>query len=300
MRRRTFLKQSGAGALLLGLGALPLPALARSAKGPTRLCILHTNDLHGCFEGPQGEALQAVFEEQIRQARQAFNGNVLLFDSGDQLGIPQAESRQIEAMAALGYDAVALGNQDLKHGVYNLFQQYNYDKIKVLSSNYRLTNTILDEKIHPFSIFEREGLRIGVFALNDSYNAFIFNSIHTDFVIHPPIEAAGALSQALRKDLRCDLVVCLSHLGFNAAHQSCQDIPLAAQSSGIDFILGGNSHTFLEAPKTVYNTDNQSVVISHAGCGGLLLGRIDLEYDTEGRFHITRHEYIPTGTGIMA
>jgi 5'-nucleotidase len=188
----------------------------------------------------------------------------------------------------------------LKHGVYNLFQQYNYDKIKVLSSNYRLTNTILDEKIHPFSIFEREGLRIGVFALNDSYNAFIFNSIHTDFVIHPPIEAAGALSQALRKDLRCDLVVCLSHLGFNAAHQSCQDIPLAAQSSGIDFILGGNSHTFLEAPKTVYNTDNQSVVISHAGCGGLLLGRIDLEYDTAGRFHITRHEYIPTGTGIMA
>jgi 5'-nucleotidase len=264
------------------------------------LCILHTNDLHGCFEGPEGKALQAVFEEQIQQARLAFNGNVLLFDSGDQLGIPQAESRQIEAMASLGYDAVALGNQDLKHGVSNLFKQYNYDKIKVLSSNYRLTNTILDEKTRPFSVFEREGLRIGVFALNNYYNSFIFNSIHTDFVIYPPIETARALSQTLRKDLRCDLVVCLSHLGFNAANQSCQDVHLAAQSSGIDFILGGNSHTFLEAPKTIYNADSQNVVVSQAGCGGLLLGRIDLEFNTDGRFRITRQEYIPTGASIMA
>ena len=300
MRRRTFLKQSGAGVLLLGLGALPLRTLARSAKGVTRLCILHTNDLHGCFEGPEGKALQAFFEEQIQQARLAFNGNVLLFDSGDQLGIPQAESRQIEAMASLGYDAVALGNQDLKHGVSNLFKQYNYDKIKVLSSNYRLTNMILDEKTRPFSVFEREGLRIGVFALNNYYNSFIFNSIHTDFVIHPPIETARALSQTLRKDLRCDLVVCLSHLGFNAANQSCQDVHLAAQSSGIDFILGGNSHTFLEAPKTIYNADSQNVVVSQAGCGGLLLGRIDLEFNTDGRFRITRQEYIPTGASIMA
>ena len=194
MRRRTFLKQSGAGALLLGLGALPLPALARSVKGPTRLCILHTNDLHGCFEGPQGRALQDVFEEQIRQARQAFDGNVLLFDSGDQLGTAQGESRQIEAMAALGYDAVALGNQDLKYGVPNLFKQYNYDKIQILSSNYCLKNTALEEKIAPFRIFEREGLRVGVFALNDYYNSMVFKYIDCNVSVHSPLETAHALA----------------------------------------------------------------------------------------------------------
>ncbi len=300
MRRRTFLKQSGAGALLLGLGALPLPALARSVKGPTRLCILHTNDLHGCFEGPQGRALQDVFEEQIRQARQAFDGNVLLFDSGDQLGTAQGESRQIEAMAALGYDAVALGNQDLKCGVPNLFKQYNYDKIQILSSNYCLKNTALEEKIAPFRVFEREGLRVGVFALNDYYNSMVFKYIDCNVSVHSPLETARALSRTLRDDLQCDLVICLSHLGFNAANQSYQDVNLATQRSGIDFILGGNSHTFLEAPKTIYNTDNQRVVVSHAGCGGLLLGRIDLEQNTEGTFRITRQEYIPTGASILA
>ena len=300
MRRRTFLKQSGAGALLLSLGALPLHTLARSAKGSTRLCILHTNDLHGCFEGPQGKTLQAVFEEQIQQAHLACNGNVLLFDSGDQLGHPEGESRQMEAMAALGYDAVTLGNQDLKYGFSNLFKQYNYDKIEVLSSNYCLTNTDLEEKIRPFRIFEREGLRIGVFALNDYYNSMIFKYINTNLSVRPPLDTAHALSRALRQDLQCDLVICLSHLGFNAADQSCQDVRLAAQSSGIDFILGGNSHTFLEAPKTIYNADNQRVVISHAGCGGLLLGRIDLEYNADGHFRITRQEYIPTGAGILS
>jgi len=123
----------------------------------------------------------------------------------------------------------------------------------------------------------------------------VFKYIDCNVSVQSPLDTAHALSRALRNDLQCDLVICLSHLGFNAAHQSYQDVSLAAQSSGIDFILGGNSHTFLEAPKTIYNTDNQRVVVSHAGCGGLLLGRIDLEQNTEGTFRITRQEYIPTG-----
>lgn len=270
MKRRTFLIKTGAGMALMGAGAFPFRAMASSGER-IKLTILHTNDLHGHLGA--GSLLPSMVETIRRE-----EAHVLLFDAGDFVGSgTEADKKQaVERMNAQGYDAVILGKQELEWGLEILSQQFKYVDFSILSSNYPLNSMPLGEWRTPYSVFKKAGITIGVFGLGSDGNQMEYNALDSELTPAWPVGVANAYAAWLRDQEQCDLVVCLSHLGFQYAGERLSDVVLAEKSRGIDLILGGGTHTFLEAPYMVKNADNQEVAIHHAGCDGLLLGRVDV------------------------
>ena len=93
-----------------------------------------------------------------------------------------------------------------------------------------------------------------------------------------PVERGTATAFHLRSRLRCDLVVCLSHLGYRYADEKVSDVVLARQSRHIDIILGGHTHTFMDEAVMVENLVGEPVVINQVGFAGLRLGRLDVSF----------------------
>jgi len=83
------------------------------------------------------------------------------------------------------------------------------------------------------------------------------------------------MTRVLREQEQCDIVICMSHLGFNYEGSKISDISLAQQTSGIDLIIGGHTHTFLEQPELVTNAAGEIVMVNQVGCYGINVGRID-------------------------
>ena len=281
MKRRTFLIKKGAGMALMGAGAFPFRAMASSGER-IKLTILHTNDLHGHLGA--GSLLPSMVETIRRE-----EAHVLLFDAGDFVGSgTEADKKQaVERMNAQGYDAVILGKQELEWGLEILSQQFKYVDFSILSSNYPLNSMPLGEWRTPYSVFKKAGITIGVFGLGSDGNQMEYNALDSELTPAWPVGVANAYAAWLRDQEQCDLVVCLSHLGFQYAGERLSDVVLAEKSRGIDLILGGGTHTFLEAPYMVKNADNQEVAIHHAGCDGLLLGRVDVYVEENKGAHWT-------------
>ncbi|MCL2652035.1 MAG: bifunctional metallophosphatase/5'-nucleotidase, partial [Candidatus Azobacteroides sp.] len=91
-----------------------------------------------------------------------------------------------------------------------------------------------------------------------------------------PVESANQTAAFLKKEKKCDLVICLSHLGYYPAEERVGDITLAKKSRNIDIILGGHTHTFLQQPDRRTNLDGKEVVIQQTGAYGINVGRMDV------------------------
>ena len=100
-------------------------------------------------------------------------------------------------------------------------------------------------------------------------------------VYENPIEVAQHYSVFLRNEKKCDLVICLSHIGYDYRDNpnKISDKILAAKTDGIDLILGGHTHTFLPEPQTFTNRKGKNVLVNQVGWAGLLLGKLDFYFD---------------------
>ncbi len=87
----------------------------------------------------------------------------------------------------------------------------------------------------------------------------------------------------LKKSLKCDLVICLSHLGYKYSEKKISDEVLAQESSYIDLIIGGHTHTFLDEPVRYKNKSNKEVLVAQVGWAGIRLGRVDYYFDVRSR-----------------
>lgn len=268
MKRRTFLIKTGAGMALMGAGAFPLRAMAAAGER-VKLTILHTNDLHGHLG--TGSLLPSMVEKVRRE-----EPNVLLFDAGDFMGEGEDKWQVVGRMQAMEYDAVMLGKQEVLQDSETCLQQFKHVDFDVIGSSYPLDSTPLGDWRKPYSVLKKGGVAIGVFGIEADVNQLENKSLDSESGSAGLIAMANAYAALLREREQCDLVVCLSHLGFQYAGKRLSDVVLAENSKGIDIILGGGTHTFLESPFLVKNADNQEVVIHHAGCDGLLLGRLDV------------------------
>lgn len=287
MRRRKFLKQIGATTLLLGSG-LP-SSFAFGAEELTRLSILHTNDWHSRIEPfPEdggrnaGQAGAARRASRIAQLRQELD-HVLLLDAGDIFqGTPYfnvfAGELEFKLMSAMGYDAATIGNHDFDAGIGNLEKQMQHASFSMINCNYDFSNTVLAGKVKPYQVFERGPIRIGVLGVGIELDGLVPKSLTGDTVYNDPIENANKIALHLKEEEQCDLVICLSHLGFKYKEEKISDIILAQQSKHIDIILGGHTHTFLDEAEIVYNKDKQPVMINQVGWAGIMLGRIDVVF----------------------
>lgn len=291
MYRRTFLKNTLLAGGSVALASQPFTNSLLAAAGTTRLTILHTNDVHSRLDpfpmdgsrnqGLGGVASRATLIQQIRQQ----NEHVLLLDAGDIFqGTPYFNlylgEPEIKAMSALGYDACTMGNHDFDAGVDNFARQLKHANFACIVSNYDFTNTPLSGKVLSHKIFKKGPLRIGVFGLGIQLNGLVPENLYGNTKYLDPIAKANEMAQFLKKDKKCDLVICLSHLGYKYNDGSAiSDVSLAAQTRHIDLIIGGHTHTFLNEPTLIKDLDGRNVIINQAGFAGIRLGKIDIELD---------------------
>jgi 5'-nucleotidase len=258
-----------------------------AAEKKIKLVILHTNDTHSQVEPTENSNLKTAnmggyarrmgVIEKIRSEEK----NVLLFDAGDfSQGTPYFNffngRVEIDALNRMQYDAGTLGNHEFDNGIDTLAVILKNARFPLISSNYEVDNTPIKNQIQPYLILKKFGLKIGIMALNVDPKSLIIESNYRGLVYRDPIEKAQELSAFLKNKKKCDLVICLSHLGSDSTSVDVNDFTVAHQTKHIDIILGGHSHSLLENTKT-NNADGKKVIIAQMGKSGLYLGRIDLE-----------------------
>jgi 5'-nucleotidase len=290
LNRRTFLKRTALGGGLVLAGGFPLEAFAGPPE--TRLTILHTNDVHSRlepfpmdgskFQGLGGVAARAALIEKIRKEEE----HVLLLDAGDIFqGTPYFNlykgEPEIKAMSMMGYDAVTMGNHDFDAGVEGFAKQLPHASFPVLTANYDFRETVLEHKTQPYQIFKKGSIKIGVFGLGIQLWGLVPKDAFGKTKYLDPLPVALVVSEQLKKKKGCDLVICLSHLGYQYNSNKVSDCVLAKETSYIDLIIGGHTHTFLDQPTLIKNKLGKDVIINQVGWAGVRLGKLDFVFDSK-------------------
>jgi len=304
MKRRRFLRVAGlaSAATVLGprwaFGNQDIPAAyagapgssweagTETAPGEAHLVILHTNDTHsrldpfpmdgGPYQGLGGVARRASLIRRIRSE----HPHVLLLDSGDIFqGTPYFNffggEIELRAMSEMAYDAATLGNHDFDNGVGGLVAMMPHASFPFVSANYDVSGSALEPWVRPWLIKEVGGVRVGIFGLGIAFEGLVLSSLHEGVRHGDPAAAAKRAVSALRAQ-GCALVICLSHLGYRYAGDRPSDVALAREVEGIDLILGGHTHTFMDAPDVFVGRDGRRTLVNQVGFGGMRLGRIDV------------------------
>jgi len=250
------------------------------------LTILHTNDTHsridpfpmdgGPHQGLGGVARRAALVREIR----AENPNILLLDSGDIFqGTPYFNffggEIEFKAMSAMGYDVATLGNHDFDNGVPGLVEMMPHASFDFVSANYDVSGSELESHVRPWVIREMEGVKVGIFGLGVAFEGLVLANLHEGVRHTDPYAAARMAVEELR-ERGCALVVCLSHMGYRYREGTPCDTELAQVVEGIDLILGGHSHTFMDEPDVYVHPGGGRSLVHQVGWGGMRLGRIDV------------------------
>jgi 5'-nucleotidase len=282
--RRQFLRNS---ALLAG--ALMLPGSLLSAARRKRIVILHTNDFHSRLEpfaanhpkypGQGGiEKLKTMIDEAAKDA-----DDFLLLDCGDVFqgtayfntfgGVPE-----FEWMNRAGYTASTLGNHDFDMGIDHLAMMIEkYAKFTFVNCNYDLSNSPLKSLVKPYITTKKAGVKIGITGVGIQPEGLIPDHLCKGVVYRDPIHHVQKTVDLLRNKHHCQIVIVLSHLGYQYPTAQIDDCKLAAATQGINFIFGGHTHSFLESPVTIKNSAGKDVTVNQAGWAGLRLGKVVLE-----------------------
>ncbi len=289
--RRSFLDQS-LKALLLA-GACGLSGDLFAGREIRKITVLHTNDTHSRIDpfpdnDPKYPGMGGIYRrmkiiEEIRRE----NHPVLLLDGGDFFqGTPYFNifggEVELKAMSAMNYDAATLGNHDFDNGAEGLLRQLPHAKFPLLNSNYNFENSVLNGHIEKYRIFEKAGIRTGVFGIGIELNGLVDERLTKNILYTDPVKSANATAGLLKKDMKCDLVICLSHLGYKYDNDKISDETMAMATKNIDLILGGHTHTFLDTPVIVKNSEQKNVLIAQTGWVGIRLGRIDFLIGDKG------------------
>lgn len=291
--RRSFLKKSilgGAG--LMAFNAIPNEALAKTDL--VKITILHTNDVHSHIDpfpdndpkygGLGGVARRAAVIKKIRSEEK----NVLLLDAGDIFqGTPYFNmyggELEFKLMSMMGYDASTIGNHDFDNGLEGLVNQLPHANFPFINCNYDFSDTPMAGKTIPHKIFYKDGIKIGVFGIGIELAGLVDKKMYGNTIYLDPAEKAAKASHYLKFEEKCDLVICLSHLGYKYENKKISDVDLAKQSKNIDLIIGAHTHTFIDIPLEYENSDNKKVLVAQVGWAGIRLGRIDYLFEKKSR-----------------
>ena len=290
MKRRKFIKKTTAGLAYASLSGLTFQSCKTSQK---HLTILHTNDTHSQIEpfetnhhryaGKGGVAKRAVMIEKVRKE----NPNTLLLDAGDIFqGTPYFNyfggEIEFKLMSLLKYDTATLGNHDFDNSIEGFHKQLPNASFDFVCANYDFKNTILDTIVKPYKIFFKDGIKIGVFGLGIELLNLVNPNLYKETEYLDPIEITKDITRALKENENCDLIICLSHLGYHYRNsEKVSDLKLAAATKDIDLIIGGHTHTFLAKPTLVKNLNDENVLVNQVGAYGVNLGRVDFYLDEQ-------------------
>ena len=256
-----------------------------------KLILLQTSDVHSRLEpinqegdrnyDKGGFVRRATFVKEFRKE----HPDMLLFDCGDiSQGTPYYNMFQgeveVKMMNEMKYDAMTIGNHEFDFGLDNMARLFRMADFPVVCANYDVTGTVLEGLVKPYVVLNRNGMKIGVFGLSPKMEGLVQADKCEGIVYNDPIAVAQKIADRLRTKEGCDVVVCLSHLGFRIKNGVC-DEKLAAETKGIDVILGGHSHTFMEKPAFFLNAEGKSIPVLHTGKNGIFVGELDLTLSEE-------------------
>ena len=268
--RRKFLIQGSVAATAL-LAAKPFKSFARYSSplsflnSSNSVTLLHTYGMHNapanCAETFQQTAgMIATFRKE--------NNNSLLFDTGN--SFCGENNKILQLLQSLGYDAILPGNLDVEGNRDLLKKNFYNTTIPVIASNYDITDTGLRTRILPYKIINKANMRIGIIGAG-SFSSDVF-------IYKEPVKEINALATTLKEERHCNLVICLSNLGYKN-NNTVDDCTLAFQSKNVDVIIGSQSISGPVLPSVILNKNRQEVVINNAGHRDLTLGRIEIGFD---------------------
>ncbi len=263
--------------------------LTAAAKG-RQLLILHTNDTHSCMlplnpnladtmlAGRGGFLRRAAMIDQMRKE----DKDLLLLDSGDfSQGSPYYTmfkgDVETELMNIMGYDAATIGNHEFDFGLENMARIFRKAKFPIVCANYDFTGTVVEGLVKPYVIIKRKGVRIGIFGLSPKLDGLVMASTCAGVRYSDPIKAANAVADKLKNEEKCDVVICLSHLGWDEA--GLNDMEMMAKTRNIDLVLGGHSHSYFKTLNHVRNLDGKDVPNDQNGKHGIFVGKIKLSLE---------------------
>lgn len=252
------------------------------------LVILHSNDTHSNIEpmssgrnkGMGGVQRRANYISQIRKEYK----NVLLLDAGDyNQGTPYFTlfkgDVEIKLNNNLRYDAACLGNHEFDNGQQELARRLKKANYVTLCANYNMSATPLRGLVKPYTIILKGGKKIGIIGVLTDLNGMVSAPARENMIYMNPIPIVDSLAAILKFDKKCDVIICLSHLGFDGGSpKNPSDTELALSTKNIDIIIGGHSHTFLEKPVIMKNTEGKDVIVTTTGAYGVYTGRIDISF----------------------
>ena len=303
MKRRTFLRNSaflGAG---LGVGGL-IPFKDALGEDRTRITILHTNDTHARIEpfpdsapnhaGMGGVARRATLVNRLR----AEYPDSLLLDAGDVFqGTPYFNkydgALDYEVMSKMGYDATTIGNHEFDNSVEGFEKVMGKANFPFVSSNYDFGTTIMGRRVQDFIVRKVAGVKIGIFGLGVAFENLVLPHLHKGVTYLDPVEVSADMVTRLKRHHYCDMIICLSHIGYRYDDNRVSDRVVAQQVDGIDLIIGGHTHTFMPEPELIERADGGRTWISQVGFAGVVLGRMDFYFDKERTIAAVQHHQYP-------
>jgi len=259
------------------------------AQQKVKLVILHTNDTHSQVEPSEkstmktadmgGYARRMGVISKIREQEK----NVLLVDAGDfSQGTPYFNffngRVEVDAMNRMKYDAITLGNHEFDNGIDTLAVVLKNALFPIISSNYDVSKTSLSQLVKPYIIIQKAGLKIGIMGLDVDPKSLIFEKNYKGLEYIDPLAKANEISTLLKKKEKCDVIVCLSHLGADSTKMEINDFEIAHHTQFIDVIIGGHSHSMI-TNTTEKNAVGKPIVIAQMGKSGFYLGKVELEIE---------------------
>lgn len=292
MNKLTMMKKTmrqGASRALIALIAAAATATALPATAQKRMVVLHTNDTHSCVM-PLGRNLadtmlagRGGFVRRVAlvDAEREKNPGLLLFDSGDfSQGSPYYTlfkgDVEVGLMNLMKYDAATIGNHEFDFGLDNMARLFRMAKFPIVCANYDFSGTPLEGLVRPWVIIRRQGLKIGVFGLAPKLDGLVSAANCRGVVYEDPVATAQQVATMLKRKKKCDVVICLSHLGWDIF--GTDDTELIPATRDIDLVLGGHSHTYFRQLEWLDNRDGRPVADDQNGKHGAFVGRLVLEF----------------------
>ncbi len=249
------------------------------------LTILHTSDTHSCIEpiskhdikpeqaDKAGYVRRAALIEQMRREEP----DLLLLDCGDfsqgsvYYSLFKGEV-EVMLMNRMRYDACAIGNHEFDYGLENMARLFRMAQFPFVCSNYGFTATPCEGLVKRYIVLERGSLRVGIIGVSPQLEGLVSKANYGNTTYQEPAVAAQPIVDHLHNVERCNVVVCLSHLGYEA------DVDFIRQTRGIDVVLGGHSHTYLEYAKYLPNADGKLIPLDHQGKNARYVGVIRMDW----------------------
>jgi len=265
-------------------------SLAGEAKKHKQLVILHTNDTHSAIlpinsqlpdtmKAGRGGFLRRI--AMLKEERKK-NPDLLYFDSGDffqgsaYFTMFKGEV-EVGLMNQMGIDASTIGNHEFDFGLENMATMFKKANFPILCANYDFTGTVMEGVTKPYIIIKRKGLKIGVFAVCPKLKGLVSDKNCPGVAYLDPAKVALETATMLKEQQKCDMVICISHLGWNS-NRGDDDQYMISRSRNIDLVLGGHTHTYMPTLEYWTNMDGKPIPVDQNGKSAIFVGRMVVDF----------------------